>query len=86
MNACCPACPPAPNDDEAWASTPYDDADAYGLARMGNGAAVHLTDADGVLCNRWGTVNGRWVAPSPVEGTPDDATCRRCQKIAEATP
>lgn len=53
----------------------------YGLARLGNGAAVHLTDASGILCNRWGTVNGVWKAPRPVVGEPADATCKRCRKL-----
>ena len=50
-------------------------------ARMGNGAAIHLVDDHGVLCNRWGTVNGRWIAPTPVDAP---ATCKRCIKIALA--
>jgi hypothetical protein len=53
------------------------------LARLGNGAAIHITDAQGILCNRWGTVNGVWKAPRPVAGTRDQATCKRCQKLAQ---
>lgn len=48
-------------------------------ARLGGGTAIHLTDAQGILCNRWGTVNGVWKAPRPTE---DPATCRRCLAIA----
>lgn len=48
-------------------------------ARLGNGAAVHLTDAEGILCNRWGTVNGVWKAPRL---TDEAATCKRCLKLA----
>jgi hypothetical protein len=36
---------------------------ALRTARLGNGNAIHLVDADGILCNRWGTVNGVWKAP-----------------------
>lgn len=53
-----------------------------GLARLGNGSAVHITDAQGILCNRWGTVNGVWKAPKPVPaGT--QPTCQRCLKLAQ---
>jgi hypothetical protein len=55
-----------------------------GLARLGNGAAIHITDARGILCNRWGTVNGVWKAPQPVAGDSTQATCKRCQKLAQA--
>jgi hypothetical protein len=48
-------------------------------ATLGNGAAIHLIDKDGILCNRWGTVNGVWKAPKLVNA---DATCKRCIKIA----
>lgn len=65
------------------ATTP---APAYGLARLGNGTAVHLTDASGILCNRWGTVNGVWRAPRVVTGTPADATCKRCRALLPPTP
>lgn len=50
-------------------------------ARLGNGTAVHLTDDQGILCNRWGTVNGVWKAP---RNTTEAATCQRCAKIAGA--
>ena len=53
--------------------------ETYPNARLGNGQAVHLTDAQGILCNRWGTVNGAWKAPRT---TTDAATCKRCQKLA----
>lgn len=53
---------------------------ALRTARLGNGTAIHLADDDGILCNRWGTVNGKWMAPRFVEGV--TATCKRCQKIA----
>lgn len=49
-------------------------------ARLGNGTAIHLVDDNGILCNRWGTVNGVWKAPKFVEGV--EATCKRCQKLA----
>lgn len=49
-------------------------------ARLGNGNAVHLTDRQGILCNRWGTVNGVWKAP---KFTNDAATCKRCATIAK---
>jgi hypothetical protein len=50
------------------------------IARLGNGAALHLVDDQGILCNRWGTVNGVWKAPKLVEGA--EATCKRCLKLA----
>jgi hypothetical protein len=53
---------------------------ALRTARLGNGNAIHLVDDDGILCNRWGTVNGVWKAPRFVEGV--EATCKRCKKIA----
>ena len=56
---------------------------AYGLARLGNGAAVHITDGAGILCNRWGTVNGVWKAPRPVPGDWTEATCKRCHRIRQ---
>jgi len=49
-------------------------------ARLGNGAAIHLADDQGILCNRWGTVNGVWKAPRFIEGA--TATCKRCEKLA----
>lgn len=52
----------------------------YRVARLGNGAALHLVDAQGILCNRWGTVNGVWKAPRFVEGV--EANCKRCAKLA----
>ncbi len=58
-------------------------------ARMGNGTAVHLTevrpsgDGHAIICNRWGSSNGRWTAPKL---TTDEATCKRCLTIQrEAT-
>lgn len=51
-------------------------------ARMGNGTAVHATDDKGILCNRWGTVNGVWKAP---KSTSDPVTCKRCVKLAAAS-
>jgi len=53
------------------------------IARLGNGAALHLMDEAGILCNRWGTVNGVWKAPRIVAGA-TEPTCQRCQKIAAA--
>jgi hypothetical protein len=53
---------------------------AHAVARLGNGTALHLTDSNGILCNRWGTVNGVWKAPRIVEGA--DATCKRCIRLA----
>lgn len=50
------------------------------VAKLGNGAALHLADKDGILCNRWGTVNGKWMAPKIVEGA--EATCKKCLKLA----
>ena len=49
-------------------------------ARLGNGHAVHLTDDQGILCNRWGSVNGTIVRP---RYTDDAATCKRCMRLAE---
>lgn len=58
-------------------------ANATRNARLGNGSAVHMTDDRGILCNRWGTVNGTW---KPAKPTDDAATCQRCARIArEAT-
>ncbi len=54
--------------------------ETFQTARLGNGAALHLADADGVLCNRWGTVNGVWKAPRIVVGA--EATCKRCLRLA----
>lgn len=51
------------------------------VARLGNGTALHLLDDQGVLCNRWGTVNGVWKAPKIVPGA--TATCKRCHKLAK---
>lgn len=48
-------------------------------AHLGRGVAIHITDARGILCNRWGTVNGTWVTP---RSTDAPATCKRCIKIA----
>lgn len=55
---------------------------AHQVARLGNGTALHLADDQGILCNRWGTVNGVWKAPRIVTGA--TATCKRCIKISEA--
>lgn len=52
----------------------------YRVAKLGNGASLHLVDDHGILCNRWGTVNGVWKAPKFVEGA--TATCKRCLKLA----
>lgn len=52
---------------------------SYPNARLGNGTAVHRTDEHGILCNRWGTVNGAWKAPKI---TTDAATCKRCAALA----
>lgn len=49
------------------------------VAKLGNGNSLHLVDAEGILCNRWGTVNGVWKTPQIVEGA--EATCKRCIKI-----
>jgi hypothetical protein len=57
-------------------------ANTHRVAKLGNGASLHLVDTDGILCNRWGTVNGVWKAPKFVEGV--EATCKRCHKIAGA--
>lgn len=57
---------------------------AYTLARLGNGAAVHIADDQGILCNRWGTVNGVWKPATPVPGDWTEATCKRCHKIRQA--
>lgn len=54
---------------------------ALSTARLGNGVAVHLVDAKGILCNRWGTVNGVWKAPKPVQAP---ATCKRCITLSQA--
>jgi hypothetical protein len=51
------------------------------VARLGNGAALHLVDARGILCNRWGSTNGTVRAPRIVTGVA--ATCKRCQRLAE---
>jgi len=48
-------------------------------AHLGNGAAIHATDKDGILCNRWGTVNGVWKSPRYTDA---DVTCKRCMKLA----
>lgn len=57
----------------------------YQVGTMGNGKAVHIIDGQGVLCNRWGTVNGVWKAPKVIEGGSwVDATCKRCHKIRQA--
>lgn len=48
-------------------------------ARLGNGNAVHLADKDGILCNRWGSMNGKVLAPKPIPGP---ATCKTCLKLA----
>lgn len=56
------------------------------VGRMGNGTALHLIATAGssgttyALCNRWGSVNGRWIAPRIVEDA--QSTCKRCEKIA----
>jgi len=55
------------------------DTTARRTARLGNGTAVHLVDARGILCNRWGSTNG--VVRSP-RFTDAPATCKRCQKLA----
>lgn len=55
---------------------------ALRVARLGNGAALHLVDDHGILCNRWGSTNGTVRAPRFVEGA--EATCRRCLKLAQA--
>lgn len=55
--------------------------DAYGIARLGGGEALHLADAKGVLCNRWGTTNGVWKQARIITGDVE-ATCKRCLKIA----
>lgn len=49
------------------------------VAYLGNGISLHLVDEHGILCNRWGTVNGTWQAPEFVVGV--QATCKRCAKI-----
>ena len=57
----------------------------YQVGTMGNGKALHLIDAQGVLCNRWGTVNGVWKSPKVVEGADwTDATCKKCAKLRQA--
>jgi hypothetical protein len=50
------------------------------VATLGNGKALHLVDEQGILCNRWGTVNGVWKAPRVVTGA--EATCKRCLSLA----
>lgn len=55
----------------------------HSIARLGNGTALHLADADGILCNRWGTVNGKWMAPKIVQGA-TEATCKRCLALVKS--
>lgn len=56
---------------------------SHRVARLGNGTALHLVDARGILCNRWGSTNGTVRAPKFVEGA--TATCKRCIKLAEVS-
>ncbi len=54
----------------------------YTVSRLGNGAALHLADARGIICNRWGSTNGTVKPLKPVKNA--DATCKRCLKLAAA--
>lgn len=54
----------------------------YRVARLGNGTALHLADDHGILCNRWGSVNGVWKPLKVVKGAHwTDATCMRCYRL-----
>lgn len=59
-------------------------ADAPLTAILGNGQAIHLADDQGILCNRWGTVNGVWKPVQLLGADPSHATCKRCLKINAA--
>lgn len=55
----------------------------YRVSRLGNGTALHLADARGILCNRWGSTNGTVQGLKLVTGAA--ATCKRCLKLAATT-
>jgi hypothetical protein len=50
--------------------------------RIGNGTAIHLIDAQGARCNRWGSTNGTMKAPTLTPG--EAVTCRRCLALEPA--
>lgn len=51
------------------------------VARLGNGSALHFVDDQGILCNRWGSVNGTVRSPKFVVFT-TRANCKTCIKLA----
>jgi hypothetical protein len=52
------------------------------VGTIGRGTALHLIDANGARCNRWGTTNGTVVAPKVVAGA--EVTCKRCLALEPA--
>jgi hypothetical protein len=53
----------------------------YQIGTMGNGALLHLIDADGPVCNRDRDPNSRWIDPQ-IEAGATEATCRKCIRVA----